>query len=451
MSWSGISLNLEINKLHIKNYIMPEQINHHFTNRSPEITEIITSIPSWITSWGISIIFLIILMILGFSNMISYPDVITVPMKINSLNSPKPIFALQNGKLGDILVQDGDSVVKGQILAYLETAADAKDVILMKRTLKDMEKLLRVNKNATIEFLPDNLILGELQQAFSVFYQQYLQYKATRTSGFYSKSKSFLKEDLRNVNTLNKKIIEVRESETKQYQNIENEYLAYKKLYEGKVISKSEFLKQENNYLAARSPLYNNDLAFLNNRKSYLEKEKQILEVENFIDDSSLKFQQSINQFLSECELWIMKNSLKASVSGHVNFAGIIQQNQKVNIGEELFVINQGDTDFFGEIKIPQENMGKIRKGEDALIKLKSYPFEQYGMLKGKLSYLSNVAYKDSVFLGRIALVGITDRQLRTSEITLKNGMLAEAQIITEESTLFKRLFRTVIAMLNKR
>jgi len=429
---------------------MPEQLNHHATNRSPEIIEIITSIPSWITSWGISIVFLIIGIILGFSNIISYPDVITVPMKINSLNSPKPIFALQDGKLGDILVQDGDSVVKGQILAYLETTADAKDVIVMRSVLKGMEGSLRENKKAVIGPLPENLVLGELQHAFSTFYQQYLQYMATKSNGFYSKSKSFLQEDLRNVMKLNKKITEVRESENKQYQNIENEYLAYKKLYEGKVISKSEFLKQENNYLAAKSPLHNNDLAFLDNRKSYLEKEKQIVELDNFIDDSTLKFQQSINQFLSECELWIMKNSLKASVSGYVSFAGIIQQDQKVTMGEELFVINQGDTNFFGEIKIPQENMGKIRRGENALIKLKSYPFEQYGMLKGKLSYLSSVAYKDSVFLGRITLVG-NERKLSTKEISLKNGMLAEAQIVTEESTLFQRLFRTVIAMLDKR
>ncbi|WP_443147274.1 HlyD family efflux transporter periplasmic adaptor subunit [Pedobacter sp. GR22-6] len=66
-----------------------------------------------------------------------------------------------------------------------------------------------------------------------------------------------------------------------------------------------------------------------------------------------------------------------------------MQEYQTVNSGSELFIVSPKGTGFFGEVHISQYNMGKVKVGQKALIKLKSYPFEQYGMLKGTVTYLS--------------------------------------------------------------
>jgi HlyD family secretion protein len=31
---------------------------------------------------------------------------------------------------------------------------------------------------------------------------------------------------------------------------------------------------------------------------------------------------------------------------------------------------------------IPQDNMGKVKTGQEVLVKLKSYPYEEYGILE---------------------------------------------------------------------
>jgi hypothetical protein len=128
-------------------------------------------------------------------------------------------------------------------------------------------------------------------------------------------------------------------------------------------------------------------------------------------------------------------------------FAGTVQENQVVSPGNNVFYINAGNTDYFGEMSIPQNNSGKVRTGQTVLIKLKSFPFEEYGMIKGKLSYLSDVPYHDSVFLSKVTfkLVKSPDPQ---KQIHLKEGMNADAEIITEDATILQRITRNLIKAL---
>jgi len=44
-----------------------------------------------------------------------------------------------------------------------------------------------------------------------------------------------------------------------------------------------------------------------------------------------------------------------------------------------------------------KNNMGRVKVGQEVLIKLKSYPFEEFGMLKGEIKYIADIPYKDSV------------------------------------------------------
>ena len=71
-------------------------------------------------------------------------------------------------------------------------------------------------------------------------------------------------------------------------------------------------------------------------------------------------------------------------------------------------------------------------------------------MLKGKISYIAEVPYKDSVFMSKV------DFKIRkTSDmkrpIHLKQGMMADAEIITQDATILQRLSRNVIKMVNSK
>lgn len=420
----------------------------HIYQNSEEITEIITNVPVWILRWGITLIFAILGGIILLSALIEYPDVIKTNLKVNSLNSPKPVLAKQNGKLTALLVEDGQSVKENQSLAYFESTAKPEDVLRLNSQLKFFRLNVIKNLNQASTGLPADLNLGELQGSYQNFFQAYLQYQSTQRNGYYLNRMAFLEKDLKDVNALRVQILQQQKIQQQEYSNQEEEYKAYQKLYKNKVISRSEFTQQENKYLASKYPLQQTETALLTNVSSYSTKEKELLDLKHTIAEEQAKFIQELNQCITESDSWILQHVLKAPIAGTVNYAGIVQQNQNMQANQEVFIINPGNTDFFGEVQIPQYNMGKIRKGEKALVKLHSYPFEQYGMIRGKLSYISEVAYRDSVFIAKISFDQFENKD-PSRKIILKNGMRAEAEIITEESSLLQRFLRNITKVIN--
>jgi multidrug efflux pump subunit AcrA (membrane-fusion protein) len=425
---------------------MPEEQLHQEIN-SEEVQEIIKAVPSWILRWGITLIFAVLGGIILLSSLIDYPDIIKTDLKVNSLNAPKFVLAKQNAKLTDLLVKDGETVKPAQVLAYLESTGSPQDVLEINKHLKNFQSnILKSVNEKTV--LPTDLNLGEVQSSYQNFYQSYLQYQSTQRNGYYLNRMVYLENELRDIKILKGQIIKQRNIQEVEYANNEKEYDAYKQLFAKKVISRSEFSLQENKYLAAKYPLQQTETSILNNAGSYMAKEKELLDLKHTIAEERAKFLQALNQCITETETWLLQHVLRAPIAGRLSYAGIIQQNQNLVVNQEVFIINSGNTDFFGEVQIPQYSMGKIRTGQRALVKLKSYPFEQYGMIRGKLTYISDVAYRDSVFVAKVSFDEFENKD-KAHKIVLKNGMHAEAEIITEESSLLQRFFRSITKIMN--
>ena len=428
---------------------MPEESIYQ-QNHSEEVNEIITAVPSWILRRGITIVFLVILSIILLAAFIRYPDVISTSLKINSLNAPKPVYAKRAGKLTELLWPENKRVELGAPLAFLESTGSHRDVLKLSAQLKLLREMVLSAKPLSLSLLSPNSNLGELQAAYQNFYQEYVQYLSTQKGGYYQQKHIYLERDLQSIQALKSQILMQQKIQQKEYANIEQQYLSYQKLMAKNVISKREFQEQENRYLAGKYPLQQTETALLNNTVAYAAKEKEILDLENTIAEQRAKFLQATNSVISETEIWINQYVVLAPVSGTLGYAGVIQQNQSVALNQELFVINPGNTDFFGEIQIPQNNMGKIRIGQRTLIKMYSYPYEQFGMIRGNINYISDVAFKDSVFIAKVGFKTFENKD-NLHKIALKNGMLGNAEIITEESSLLQRFYRNIIKELNGR
>ena len=423
-----------------------EQISYR---NSEEMQEIISSVPSWILRRGISLILFILLLIVVLSAFIRYPDVVKTSLKVNSLNSPKGVISHQNGKLVKLLVKENEQVIEKQPLAYIESTAKHNDVLLLANKLKILHNQLNTGQELKAEHLLQNLLnLGELQTNYQSFYQEYLQFINTQNGGFYLKQKAYLEKDLAEIKKLQQQINQQRQIQEKEYANAEEEYQAYQKLKSKNVISNSEFKQQENKYLASKYPLQQSSTALLNNNTSYLAKQQELATLENTIREQQAKFRQAVNSMITATDTWLMQYVVLAPLAGKVGYAGILQENQQVTANQELFIVNPGNTDFFGEVQIPQYNMGKVALGQRTLIKLKSFPFEEYGIVNGKISYITDVALKDSVFIAKIDF-GKFEQKNPDHPIVLKTGMMADAEIITRESSLLQRFARNMTKMLN--
>lgn len=426
--------------------ITDHRINSHEVN-SEEVQDIITAVPSWILRRGISIIFGLLLAIVLGSAFIQYPDVIKTDLKINSLNAPKGVFVKQTGKVVLILVDEGETVKQYQSLAFMESTANHTDVLKLHEELTALNTALNANGNV-IRLNNSGLNLGELQGAYQSFYQQYLQYESAQNGGYFLSQKKYLELDLKEIEKLKHQILDQQKIQEMEFANVEHEFDAYKKLYQNGIVSTSEYKQQENKYLSGKYPLQQSLAALVNNNTTYAGKQKEIMELEHTIRDEKAKFTQSLSNMITETNAWINQYILRAPVEGRVSYAGIVQENQTVNIGQELFMVNPASAGFFGEVRIPQDNMGKIRIGQGTLIKMRSFPFEQYGLIRGKVNYISDVAFKDSVFIAKVGFERFENKGAEY-KIVLKNGMLADAEIITEESSLLQRFTRNITKLLN--
>lgn len=145
--------------------------------------------------------------------------------------------------------------------------------------------------------------------------------------------------------------------------------------------------------------------------------------------------------------LWKERYLELSPISGELEYLNFWKNNSFVQAGDELFTIIPDRNDVIGEVMIPSVGAGKVKLGQTANIKINNYPYEEYGMLKGKVKSLSRLTNKLET------QNGIIDAYL--VEIAFPDGMVTNfgktlpldfetkgsAEIITKSKRLIERLF----------
>ncbi|HTH83006.1 MAG TPA: biotin/lipoyl-binding protein [Mucilaginibacter sp.] len=148
-------------------------------------------------------------------------------------------------------------------------------------------------------------------------------------------------------------------------------------------------------------------------------------------------------QILAVIETATGSTTLTAPKSGRLAYAGIIHENQVLLPHQYIFFINDDNETFFGEMQLPQNTIGKVKENQDVMIKLRTYPYEEYGILHGKIKYITSNPFKDDEYIAEVDFKAknLTDMRKR---LALRNGMLADADIITQNQSLLKRLTSSI-------
>jgi len=136
--------------------------NIYLNPKSTGIQQIIGRVPSWIIRWGISLVFLALIMALSLCWFIEYPVTIKVPFEVKSIIGPCRVINPRSGKLEKILVANNSKVKNKQPILYIGSNANLGEVL----KLSDYINSLRLNPNGlfkkSIQLKPFNM-LGELQ------------------------------------------------------------------------------------------------------------------------------------------------------------------------------------------------------------------------------------------------------------------------------------------------
>lgn len=150
-----------------------EDKKHDIELRSEEFQEVLSSVPSWILRWGITVVAIIMFLLIAGSAVFKYPDVISSAVELTGVRPAVTVVARYSGKIQKLYVKDNQDVEKGMYLAMIENDALAGDVAYLRDFLEN-----NVPWTADSVALPKrDLILGGFQNVYSSYYTTLSEYK----------------------------------------------------------------------------------------------------------------------------------------------------------------------------------------------------------------------------------------------------------------------------------
>lgn len=413
--------------------------------RTEEVQEILGTPPHWLVRWGIFLIFVSVMSLLAVSWFVQYPDIVRAPITITTQNPPVKVVAATAGNLNRLLVKDKENVEANQRLAILKSVANAEEVF-------DLEKKLKQLK----DFQPDSLSifnfnptqnLGELQSYYADFVQfleDYQLFLAQQTS---LKKIPFLKQEIAYYQNLNTALLSKDSVLQDEIKVAESQYQRQKKVLEIGGTTITEVDKQQSALLQYQREQKNTGVNILNNEIlinklqseiSFIRQQTQELGKSKFIlaKESFLSLQSQLNA-------WLQNYVLVAPIAGQVSFHNYWSEQQFVPANTEVMTIVPEAFDLVGRVFLAIEGSGKVEENQVVNIKLASFPYREYGMLKGKVKKIA-LAPLNEQYMVEIELEnGLTSTYNKT--LVFRQEMSGTAEIITKKRRLLERVLETFI------
>ena len=430
--------------IHTKNFTTMAVPNTNIL-RSASVQEIISNKPGFIIRYG-NILFLQILIILTAACwFIKYPDIVSANAKLTSINAPKEIVTKTSGKLVKMFAKENEQANTGDMLGYMESTASHEEVIMLSKNLDTAAILFNTNNfSDALSFLQKNYSnLGELQVNYQLFITALQNFKNYLANGFYLRKKSMLANDLSFLQKMHNNLLQQKGLNTEDLALQQKTFDANESLKNDNIISLLDYRNETSKLINKKLTLPQISSAIISNEAQQNEKLKEIAELENVIAQQKSIFNQALNTFKSQIDEWKQKYLLIAPIAGKIAFATFLQENQQLQNNQIICFINPGNSQYYAEIYIPQTNFGKVKTGQDVLLKFPAYPFQEYGSVKGKIDFISNIS-TDSGYLAKVNLPA----GLNTSynkQVQFRDGLLAQGEIITKDMRLLQRFYYNLI------
>jgi multidrug resistance efflux pump len=431
---------------------MPENKIDEIELRSEEVQDILSKIPHWMVRYGNIVLALLIVMLLVFSWFVKYPDLVTGKIVITTQVPPQKEYARIQGSIKHLLVENNSIVEKGDFLAVLDNAAKLEDVKLLK-SIVDTIRIGNGNFVFPIDSIP-NLLLGELATDFSVFQTSYLQYRMNKRLGPYVNKGHALETTKTELNSRLEVLHEQQEIMLSELSYKKADLERYQSLHDSKVVSTQEFESRKMEYLQYERNLKSIEISIsqLKENITYIERDNRSNEITKTTEEINMysKSIQSFNQLKKALKEWELKYAFIASLEGKVSFINIWNENQYVRNGDLLFtVVPQINSEYLARLKMPAQNFGKVKKGQEVMIRLENFPDNEFGILSGTVENMSLIPDNNGLY---IIEVGLGDKLITNynKEIDFTQEMSGTAEIITEDLRLIERFFYQLKGLLNR-
>lgn len=414
---------------------------------SEQTQEIMGQIPSWILRWGMGVIFAVLLGIIIGSYFIKYPQIVTAPITITTINPPSDLIAKSTGRIDTIFARDGQSLSVGKPVAMLQNTASYDDVMVVASELDtfDMD---------SISWMGLNYRMGELQGSFSELRRQCLDFKHYNEAPNIPHKKSLLATQIAKYKRYHAQLLSQKSLITSDLhytiKNFERDSL----LFAQGVISPLEIERSAQAAIQKRNSLAGFEASLTSNELTILQMEQQLFELEMQYDNETSAYRrqitENVQQLAAQIRQWKQSYLLTSPIVGRLSFTKYWSENQNVQMGEKLAtVVPLDSTQVIGIMTVPSAGFGRVAVGQKVNIKLNGYPYFEYGILKGIVTRLSSVPDGTN---GYIAEVAFPDGLQSTykEQLTLIQQMDGTGDIVTKDERLIQRFIQPIRALIDK-
>jgi HlyD family secretion protein len=419
---------------------------------SEPVKELMGNPPSGILRWGNVVLFSAFVLFILFAWIIKYPDTIPSPVEITTVNPPVTLVTKITGRIRYLYVDNKDSVYSGQLLAVMETAASVNEIELLKKTIDEINK----PEDADYRQFPPLSQLGELQIFYASFLKNLNDLSSFISNDYYGNK---IISITREIDAIGEYINRLKVKEKLYEDNRKLEISKYRRdslLFINSVIP-------ENEYEKSHQALIRINIELQQVRLDNSEKSIELAEKHQMLQDYTIRRIEEKEKLISalnesflilkaEIRIWENNYLLRSPFDGFVTFTHYWTENQVVMKDEPVLNIVPHETgSYLGRINLKMQRSGKVKSGQIVNIKLSSYPYLEYGMVRGIIKSKSLVTSGDAYVIeidfpdGLKTLYGIN--------LEFTQNMSGTAEIVTEDLRLLQKLvnpFRYLVTR-NKR
>lgn len=382
--------------------------------------------------------------------------VATATGQIIPTGKSKVIQVLENASVSEIMVSNGDQVLKGDVLIRLDSTSIQAEATQLEEQLKQLQSdlirtrhVLQMIEQPLQGFinLPSELELSHellLQQEVSQYRQQLEQLQATQ---------NIHKSELRSAQAAQTKLRKVLPITQKRFQSSEH-------LLKRNMLSEDKVLQVEQSFIEQTQDLEIEALRIQSIQA-------QISQVKS--QQASLKSQtkQNLMQRLldtqrqtvaTEQELIKAKQRLKQYViSSPID--GTVQQLVMNTVGgvvtsaQELMVIVPKDQKFEVEALLMNKDIGFVHEQQQAEVKIDTFNFTKYGVIDAKVSNISRDAVENEdlglVYAMRLKIES-NNVYVDNKRVDLSPGMQITAEIKTGQRRIIEYLLTPLLRYQNE-
>jgi len=426
--------------------------------RSESVQEILGRPPRWIISWGISVIFIAVAVLIVGSYFFKYPDILTATITVTTENLPAGVMAKTTGRIDTLFVTEKQKVKQGNLLAVIENPASLEDVMSIKNYELKIKSIDSISYGLTLLRSYGLLRLGELQPSYQTFIKSLEDYHYFITADYHHKKIQVIRKQIQTQNLILQKSKTQLNLSCQQLATAQQLFTIDSALYAKSALSGVEYQNARNTYLQQLQSYENAKLGIDNQNMSILQSEQSIFDLEQQyteqLNNLQITLTGAFNQLQTQIKNWEQSYLLVSPVAGVVSLTKFWQKNQNVNAGDLIVTIVPNEqTKIMGKILLPPQGAGKVKEGQMVNVKFDNFPYMEFGIVRVQIKNISLVPVTVGDNQKAYMLEVDFPNNLKTNygkELTFSQEMTGSAEIITEDLRLMDKFLNPIKAVIKK-